>query len=205
VAALKPESVAGHQLALGVFPRLTSRGCVEAVRSATDRESRACAFHDSRVVAALKPVCMRRATRCELIRFPRLTSRGCVEASSLSTIERSLPRFPRLTSRGCVEADADSAVPLVPSFFPRLTSRGCVEAALAWSPCSDDSPFPRLTSRGCVEARQALRAWKSYARSSFHDSRVVAALKHCCGSVAPDRYHCFPRLTSRGCVEAPRS
>jgi len=133
------------------FPRLTSRGCVEAPRSASDMATPR-PFHDSRVVAALKPG--RRCWRCACsVSFPRLTSRGCVEAP---------PTIP----------------PASPSAaFPRLTSRGCVEAA-DWSrpTTSCDRPFHDSRVVAALKRSESGR-WLAWL-GTFHDSRVVAALKH---------------------------
>ena len=153
VAPLKPSRACPGRRGACRFPRLNSRGPIEAAWSVLGVGNSGSHFHGSTAVAPLKQSRRRNHSPTPL-GFPRLNSRGPIEA--MPCPRRPVPLasvFPRLNSRGPIEAQSAPGRESYRSrLFPRLNSRGPIEAA-----CPADSPTAAIRH--------------------FHGSTAVAPLK----------------------------
>ncbi len=134
-APLKPPGNVIPKLFRHRFPRLSSRGPIEA-NTRTLLQLRTASFRDYQVAAPLKRR-MSLSLPVGSYWFPRLSSRGPIEAIRSASSTLAVGGFPRLSSRGPIEAqflpattrlrrarfrDYQVAAPLKPANIARNTS-----------------------------------------------------------------------------------
>ena len=159
-----------------IFPRVSTRGLIEAFTTSTASASASTNFRVSRHAASLKLIHLVRMLRIAP-EFPRVSTRGLIEACLISALCAPFPIFPRVSTRGLIEASLNSGEESLPTVNFRVSRHA---ASLKLSPSGNQEHhqviFPRVSTRGLIEANRYVRPPHLYL-NHFRVSRHAASLK----------------------------